>query len=100
MSTPGADGGEALSSWSRGTFLARGASSAASAVAAWTLVGSASVGAPGQAIAKDIVGIDVRGIDVSEILHPGAGEGGGKASKPLRDCVLNVERVRVSTKQV
>lgn len=101
MSTPGADGGEASSSWSRGAFLSQGASSATSAVVGWTVIGSASVTAPGRASAKDIVGIDVRGIDVSEVLHPGAGGGGGgKANKPLRDCVLNVERVRVSTKQV
>lgn len=61
---------------------------------------AASTAAPAPSIAKDFGGIDVKGIDVSEVLHPGAGVGGGKATKPLRDCVLNVERVRVSTKQV
>lgn len=77
---------------SRGEFLRRGA-----LTAAWGL--AAVSGAPSASQAKDFGGIDVRGIDVAEVLHPGAGVG-GKASKPLRDCLLNVERVRVSTKQV
>lgn len=48
---------------------------------------------------QQFAGVEIRGIDVAEVLHPGAG-GTGKASKPLRDCLLNVERVRISTKQV
>lgn len=78
---------------SRRAFLERGA-----VAASWGLV-AASL-APARSLATDFAGIDVRGIDVSEILHPGVGGGGGKASRPLRDCLLNVERVRISTKQV
>ena len=80
---------------SRKSFLRRGATAAA---ASWGLV--AAVASPAPSLAKDIGGIDVRGIDVAEMLHPGAGGGSGKASRPLRDCVLSVERVRISTKQV
>lgn len=78
---------------SRRAFLGRGA-----AAAAWGLVLASA--APAPSTAKDVGGIDVRGIDVAEMLHPGVGGLGGKASKPLRDCVLNVERVRISTQQV
>lgn len=85
----------ASSSTSRKAFLRRGATAVA---ASWGLV--AAVASPAASLAKDIGGIDVRGIDVAEMLHPGAGGGSGKASKPLRDCLLNVERVRISTKQV
>lgn len=84
------------SSFSRGAFLQRGAAATA---AACTVIG-VSFAAPGRTRASYFAGIDIKGIDVSEVLHPGAGDGGGKATKPLRDCVLNVERVRVSTKQV
>lgn len=80
-------------STSRKHFLQKGA-----VAAAWGLV-AASL-APPPSLAKDVGGIDIRGIDVSEVLHMGAGESGGKATKPLRDCVLNVERVRISTQQV
>lgn len=81
---------------SRKAFFRQGATAVA---ASWGLV-AAAVASPAPSLAKDIGGIDVRGIDVAEMLHPGAGGGSGKASSPLRDCLLNVERVRVSTKQV
>lgn len=80
---------------SRKAFLRRGATASA---ASWGLV--AAVASPPPSLAKDIGGIDVRGIDVADMLHPGAGSGSGKASRPLRDCLLSVERVRISTKQV
>lgn len=85
----------ASSSTSRKAFLRRGATAIATSCG---LV--AAVASPAASLAKDIGGIDVRGIDVAEMLHPGAGGGSGKASKPLRDCLLNLERVRMSTKQV
>eukprot|EP00904_Undaria_pinnatifida_P010429 jgi/Undpi1/6516/HiC_scaffold_20.g08995.m1 len=87
----------ASSSTSRKAFLRRGATAVA---ASWGLVAAVAVASPAASLAKDIGGIDVRGIDVAEMLHPGAGGGSGKASKPLRDCLLNVERVRISTKQL
>lgn len=80
---------------SRKAFLRRGATAAA---ASWGLV--AAVASPAPSLAKDIGGIDVKGIDVAEMLHPGAGGGSGKASRPLRDCLLSVERVRVSMQQL
>lgn len=84
---------------SRGTFVDQALSSVFAL--GFTILGATAT--PHEATAKDFAGlIDIKGIDTSEVLHPGAGGGGwtGKASKPLRDCIVNVERVRVSTKQV
>lgn len=62
-----------------------------------TVVATAS---PAPSVAKGFDVSEVKGLDVNEVMHLGAGSTGGKATKPLRDCLLNVERVRISTKQV
>ena len=67
--------------------------------AAALLASVAAVALPSPSLAKLDIS-EVKGLDVNEVMHLGAGDSGGKATKPLRDCLLNVERVRVSTKQV
>ncbi|CAM9814213.1 unnamed protein product [Ectocarpus sp. 4 AP-2014] len=64
------------------------------------LASVAVIGLPAPSAAKGIDLSEVKGLDVSEVMHLGAGSSGGKATKPLRDCLLNVERVRISTKQL
>lgn len=76
---------------SRRAFLEGGAAALLASVAAVAL--------PSPSLAKLDIS-EVKGLDVNEVMHLGAGSSGGKATKPLRDCLLNVERVRVSTKQV
>lgn len=84
-------GGSSSSSSSRRAFVQGGAAALLASVAAAAL--------PSPSVAKLDMS-EVKGLDVNEVMHLGAGSSGGKATKPLRDCLLNIERVRVSTKQV
>lgn len=77
---------------SRRAFLEGGAAAVLASVAALAL--------PAPSLAKGFDVSEVKGLDVNEVMHLGAGDSGGKATKPLRDCLLSVERVRISTKQV
>ena len=77
---------------SRKSFIGSGA-----LATMWSFAAVATT--PFASDAAQFAGVEIRGIDVAEVLHPGVG-GTGKATKPLRDCLLNVERVRISTKQV
>lgn len=79
-------------STSRRAFVEGGAAALLASVAAVAAL-------PPPSLAKLDIS-EVKGLDVNEVMHLGAGSSGGKATKPLRDCLLNVERVRVSTKQV
>eukprot|EP00752_Nemacystus_decipiens_P004151 g3799.t1 len=85
------DPGGSSSSSSRRDFVEGGAAALLASVAAVAL--------PSPSLAKLDLS-EVKGLDVNEVMHLGAGSSGGKATKPLRDCLLNVERVRVSTKQL
>ncbi|CAN0124893.1 unnamed protein product [Pylaiella littoralis] len=64
------------------------------------LASVAAAALPAPSLAKGIDISEVKGLDVTEVMHLGAGSSGGKATKPLRDCLLNVERVRISTQQL
>lgn len=84
------DPGGSTTRTSRRAFVEGGAAALLASVAAVAL--------PPPSLAKLDIS-EVKGLDVNEVMHLGAGSSGGKATKPLRDCLLNVERVRVSTKQ-
>ncbi|CAM9799535.1 unnamed protein product [Discosporangium mesarthrocarpum] len=78
---------------SRRDFLGKGLAGA-------SMLGLLTAEPNNQALAADFGGLEITGVEVKELLHPGAGESSGNAKKPLLDCLINIERVSESTKQV